>query len=58
MRLCPQVAAFNSKIEAEHHRDEESSIKWTDTSSAPPVIAGEPVSIIFASFSLLDVELK
>lgn len=36
-----QVAAFNAKIEAEHHRDEESSIKWTDTSSAPPVVAGE-----------------
>lgn len=44
MTLLLQVAAFNAKIEAEHHRDEESSIKWTDTSSAPPVVAGEAVS--------------
>lgn len=39
-----QVAAFNAKVEAELHHEDESSIKWTDTNSEPPFIVGEPVS--------------
>ena len=43
--LTLQVSAFNAKVEAEQHVDEESSIKWTDTSTEPPIIVGEPVSL-------------
>lgn len=39
-----QVSAFNAKVDAELHHGDESSIKWTDTSSEPPFIVGEPVS--------------
>ena len=38
------MAAFNAKVEAELHVDDESSIKWTDTSAEAPIIVGEPVS--------------
>lgn len=41
-----QVSAFNAKVEAEQHVDEESSIKWTDTSTEPPIIVGEPALYI------------
>lgn len=41
-----QVSAFNAKVDAELHHGDESSIKWTDTSSEPPFIVGEPVSPI------------
>jgi len=40
------VSAFNAKVDAELHHGDESSIKWTDTSSEPPFIVGEPVSPI------------
>ncbi|KAL9956854.1 hypothetical protein ACROYT_G038400 [Oculina patagonica] len=36
-----QVAAFNVKVTAELHHEDESSIKWTDTSSEPPFIVGD-----------------
>lgn len=49
--LTQQVAAFNAKVEAELHVDDESSIKWTDTSAEPPIIVGEPVS--FSNTSVL-----
>ena len=39
-----QVSTFNAKVGAEMHFDDESSIKWTDTSAKPPIIVGEPVS--------------
>ncbi|CAH3174956.1 unnamed protein product [Porites evermanni] len=41
-----QVSAFNAKVEPELHVDDESSIKWTDTSTAPPIIVGEPALYI------------
>ena len=44
-----QVSAFNAKVEAELHVDDESSIKWTDTSAEPPIIVGEPVSFRLSS---------
>ena len=40
------MAAFNAKVEAELHHEDESSIKWTDTSTEPPFIVGEPVSFV------------
>ena len=39
-----QVASFNAMVEPEILEDE-SSIKWTDTTSHHSVIIGEPVSI-------------
>ena len=48
VKICSQVAAFNAKVAAELHNEDESSIKWTDTSTQPPVIVGEPVSTIIA----------
>ena len=48
--LILQVSAFNAKVEPELHVDDESSIKWTDTSTAPPIIAGEQVSLSWAEW--------
>lgn len=46
-----QVSTFNAKVGAEMHFDDESSIKWTDTSAKPPIIVGEPALYIHPSDS-------